>query len=58
MNVYECKLLVKNIKSKYGNGSDAFPISLFDRFIDFVNACINDMDTILPLIEELDKQVS
>ncbi len=58
MNVYECKLLVKDIKSKNGNGSDAFPVFLFDRFIDFVNACIKDTNTILPLIEELDKQVS
>jgi len=58
MNVYECKLLVKDIKSKNGNGPDAFPVSLFDRFIDFVNACIKDTDVIMPLLAKISKQVS
>jgi hypothetical protein len=58
MNVYECKLLVKDIKLKNGKGSDAFHVSLFDRFIDFVNACIKDIDVIMPLLAEIYKQVS
>ncbi|NLK33924.1 MAG: motility associated factor glycosyltransferase family protein [Gracilibacteraceae bacterium] len=58
MNVYECKLLVKDIKLKNGKGSDAFPVSLFDRFIDFVNACIKDIYVIMPLLAEIYKQVS
>jgi len=58
MNVYECRLLVKDIKAKNGKGSDAFPVSLFDRFIDFVNACIKDIDVIMPLLAGIDKQMS
>jgi hypothetical protein len=58
MNVYECKLLIKDIRSKNNNGPAAFSFSLFDRFIEFINTCLKDMDVILPLIEELNKQLS
>lgn len=55
MNVYQCKMLIKDIKSKKDiTFSTSFSISLFERFVEFINACIKDLDIVLPLIDELD----
>jgi len=58
MNVYECKKLIRAIKSEKKLNGSVFSVSMFESFIDFINACIKDLDTILPLIEELNKQLS
>lgn len=59
MNVYECKILIKYIKSMRNlNSSSTFSLPLFERFIDFINVCLKDLDSILPLIEKLDQQIS
>ncbi|MEA4846566.1 MAG: 6-hydroxymethylpterin diphosphokinase MptE-like protein [Clostridiaceae bacterium] len=58
MNTYECKLLIKDIKTKNNNDPAILSVSLYERFINFINACVNDLDVILPFIEELDRNIS
>ncbi len=59
MNVYKCKILVNTIKSKITPGASAdFSIPLFESFIAFITACLRDLDTILPLTGEVDRQLN
>lgn len=59
MNAYECKMLIKDIKlMKNHNASSDFSVSLLERFIDFINICLMDLDIILPLIKDLDEKLS
>lgn len=58
MNVYECKMLIKYIKSiKNNNLTQNVPVSLFDKLMNFVDTCIKDLDTILPLIKDVEMQI-
>jgi hypothetical protein len=51
-------MLIKDIRSKKDvTLSTSLSITLFERFVDFINACIKDLDIILPLIDKLDKQL-
>lgn len=42
MNAYECKLLIRYVKSIKITDASRVPVSLFDRFVDFINTSIMD----------------
>lgn len=53
MNTYECKLLIRHVRSANISNASEAPVSWLDRFMDFVNTCMKDADKVTALIDEL-----
>jgi len=53
MNTYECKLFIRHVRSTNITNASSVPVSLLDRFMSFINACMGDTDIVLELMDEL-----